>query len=64
VHWDYVVFPEFYLPKRVDDVTQYMLFWIDPQRREAVQAAMREGRQLPPRESIDVDHYGVRDRFR
>lgn len=61
-YWDYVQFPEFYLPKRnqTNNITDYMVYWIDPDRRTALEAAMQEGRALPIDEEIDKDYYGVR----
>ena len=62
-HWDYLVFPEFYLPRRASDVTDYMVFWIDPDRRAALDAAMASGAALPLDEEIDKDYYGLLDRL-
>jgi microcin C transport system substrate-binding protein len=61
-HWDYVRFPEFYLPKRTQGITDYLVFWIDPDARTELQRAMREGRALPLDESIDRDYYGILER--
>jgi microcin C transport system substrate-binding protein len=62
-YWDYVQFPEFFLPRRTEQATDYMVFWIDPAKRAALDEAMRAGRTLPVDESIDKDFYGVRKRF-
>jgi microcin C transport system substrate-binding protein len=63
VHWHHVVFPEFYMPRRTNQITDFMLYWIDPERRDALQAAMSAGRALPVPEELDVDYFGVRQRY-
>ena len=60
-HWDYVRFPEFYLPPGGDPSIDYMVYWIDPERRAALEEAMRTNRALPVDEEIDKDYYGVRE---
>ena len=63
VYWDYLRFPEFYLPKRTEQVTDYMVYWIDPERRRNLEEAMAANRPLPDEGEIDKDYYGIRDRF-
>ncbi len=63
VYWDYVQFPEDYLPKRTEGVTDYMTHWIDPEKKAALEEAMRTGTALPVDPEIDKDFYGVRKRF-
>ena len=60
VHWDYLRFPEFYLPPRGDLSIEYMVYWIDPDRRAALEEAMDAGRALEVDEDLDKDYYGVR----
>jgi microcin C transport system substrate-binding protein len=62
-HWDYVQFPEFYFPRRTEQALDYMTYWIDPEKRTELEAAMAAGRALPVEEDIDVDFYGVRQGF-
>ena len=62
-HWDYLRFPEFYLPKRTQQVTDYLVFWIDPERREALEEAMRTGEAFPVDDDLDVDYYGILEGF-
>ena len=65
VYWDYVQFPEFYLPRRNQtlNLTDWMVYWIDPERRARLEEAMETGEALPLDEEIDKDYYGIRERF-
>jgi microcin C transport system substrate-binding protein len=63
VYWDYVQFPEFYLPKRTQQITDYMVYWIDPERRARLEEAMRTGQALPVEEEVEKDYYGIRERL-
>ena len=65
VHWDYVQFPEFYLPRRNQtlNLTDWMVYWIDPERRARLEEAMAGGEVLPLDEELDKDYYGIRERF-
>ena len=63
VHWDHLVFPEFYLPRRTQSISDWMVYWIDPERRRRLEEAMERGEALPPEEGIDKDYYGIRERF-
>ena len=63
VHWDYLQFPEFYLPRRTQSITDWMVYWIDPEKRAALEEAMARGEALPPDEELDKDYYGIRERF-
>jgi microcin C transport system substrate-binding protein len=62
-YWDYIQFPEFYLPRRATDITDYMVYWIDPQKRADLQEAMRTGKAYPVDPELDKDFYGIRKRF-
>ena len=63
VHWDYLQFPGFYLPRRTQSITDWMVYWIDPERRAALEQAMARGEALPLDEELDKDYYGIRERF-
>ena len=64
VYWDYVQFPEFYLPRRTQSpLTDWMVYWIDPAKKTALEAAMREGKAYPVDPELDKDFYGVRKKF-
>jgi microcin C transport system substrate-binding protein len=60
VHWDHLRFPEFWLPKRTEQITDYLVYWIDPARKAALDAARASGQALPLDPEIDKDYYGVR----
>ena len=65
VYWDYVQFPEFYLPRRNQtlNITDWMVYWIDPEKRAALEEAMASGAALPLDDELDKDYYGIRERF-
>ena len=58
-YWDYMRFPEFYLPRRTEQLTDYLVYWIDPERRAALEEAMRTNTPLPIDPVLDKDFYGV-----
>lgn len=60
VHWDYLRFPDFWLPKRTQQLTDYLVYWIDPKRKAELEAAMKENRALPLDPVLDKDFYGIR----
>jgi microcin C transport system substrate-binding protein len=59
-YWDYMRFPEFYLPKRSEQLTDYLVSWIDPQRQAALKQAMQNNTPFPVDTQIDKDFYKVR----
>jgi microcin C transport system substrate-binding protein len=63
VYWDYLQFPEFYLPKRAEQVMDWMVYWIDPEKQAALAEDMRAGRTYPVDDDIDRDFYGIRERI-
>ena len=63
VYWDYMQFPEFYLPRRTQSLTDWMVYWIDPQKKAALEEAKRTNKAYPLDENIDKDFYKVRERF-
>ncbi len=62
-YWDYLRFPDFYLPKRTEQVIDYMVYWIDTEKQKALADDMRAGRTYPVEQDIDKDYYRVRDRL-
>lgn len=63
VHWDYLQFPEFYLPRRTQSITDWMVYWIDPERRATLEEAIANGEAIELDEEIDKDYYGIRERL-
>lgn len=63
VYWDHIRFPESYLPRRTQSLTDWFVYWIDPERRERLEDAMDAGRALPLDEEIDKDYFGIRERI-
>ncbi len=63
VYWDYMQFPDFYLPKRAGGLTDYMVYWIDPAKKAALTQAMQSGTRYPLDPDIDKDYYGVRKKL-
>jgi len=63
VYWDYVQWPEFYLPRRTQSLTDWMVYWIDPKKKEQLAADMKAGKAYPVDPNLDKDYYMVRKRF-
>jgi len=61
VHWDYLCFPDFYLPRRTEQLTDYLVYWIDPARKAALAKAMHSGTAFPVDHQLDKDYYHVID---
>jgi microcin C transport system substrate-binding protein len=59
-YWDYLRFPKFYLPKRTEQLTDYLVYWIDPVREAALKKAMVSNQALPLEPELDKDFYKVR----
>ena len=62
VYWDYLRFPDFWVPPRTEQLTDHMVTWIDPQRRKALEEAMRSNTPLPVDPVLDKDYYGIRSK--
>lgn len=60
VYWDYVRFPENWIPPRTEQLIDHMVTWIDPARRAALEQAMKDNRPLPSEGPLDKDPYGLR----
>ncbi len=63
VYWDYIQFPEFYLPRRTQQVTDWLVYWIDPAKKAALEEAKRTNKAYPLDTNLDKDFYNVRKRF-
>ena len=63
LYWDYVCFPSFFFPKRIQQMTDWQVFWIDQDKKRALSDAMDAGRSLGRDPVIDIDPYEVKDRL-
>ncbi|MBT3346705.1 MAG: ABC transporter substrate-binding protein [Gemmatimonadetes bacterium] len=63
LYWDSVRWPEWFLPKRTQQITDWQVYWIDPAREAALEEAMDAGRSLGEDTEVDVDPYLVKDRI-
>ncbi len=63
VYWDYMQFPECYLPRRASSLTDYFVYWIDPAKKTALNQAMQNGMAYPQNKVVDVDCYGVQKKL-
>lgn len=61
-YWDYLRFPDFYLPRRTEQLTDWLVYWIDPKRKAALEEAMRNNKAYPVDRELDKDFYGIRKR--
>jgi len=62
-YWDYIQWPEFYLPKRTQALTEWMVWWIDPAKKTALEEAKRTNTALPLDPNMDKDFYNVKQKF-
>lgn len=60
LYWDYVQFPEWFLPKRTQGLTDYFVYWIDPEKKARLEQAMAANEPLPAGGPVDADPYGVK----
>ena len=61
-HWDYLRFPDNWLPPRTEQITDFLVYWIDPARKATLEQAMKEDRALPLDPTIDKDPYKLREK--
>jgi ABC-type transport system substrate-binding protein len=59
VYWDHMRWPEYFMPKRTEQFTDWQVFWIDEARQQKLEAAMKAGEAWPEDTVIDVDPYGI-----
>jgi len=64
VYWDYVQFPEFYLPRRTQSLTDWFVYWTDPAKKTALEEAKRANKAYPVDPNLDKDFYNIRERFK
>ena len=63
LYWDYVCWPQNFLPRRIEQLTDWQVFWIDPQKEARLKQAMQKGESLGEDTIIDVDPYGVKSKL-
>lgn len=65
LYWDHVQWPEFYFPKRTEQLLDYQVFWIDTEKEQILADAMKSGTPLTGGQdlTVDVDPYGVKERL-
>ncbi len=59
VYWDYVEYPEFYYPRMTEQLMDYQVYWINPDKKKALEAAMKENRSYGKDPVVDIDPYDV-----
>jgi microcin C transport system substrate-binding protein len=63
IYWDHVQWPADFIPKRTQQLTDFMVFWIDTEREAKLKDAMDNGTSLGEDAVVDVDPHGVRARI-
>ena len=61
-YWDYVEWPEFYLPKRTQSLIDWQVFWVDQNKKKQLDQAMKNDKSLGKDENVDVDPWGVKEK--
>jgi microcin C transport system substrate-binding protein len=64
VYWDYIQFPEFWLPKRTLQFSDWLVYWIDPEKKAALAGAVKNNTPYPVDKNLDKDHFHVKDKYR
>ena len=59
-YWGYVRWPDNWLPKRTEQLMDWMVFWIDPQARAQLADDMKNNKPWPLDKELDKDPWGVR----
>jgi microcin C transport system substrate-binding protein len=62
-YYDQVCWPKNFVPKRYEQITDWLVLWIDEERENRLNAARAAGQDLPYDPVIDVDPYGVKARL-
>jgi microcin C transport system substrate-binding protein len=63
VYWDYLQFPDFYLPLRTQQLPDNLVYWIDPAKKAQLAEDMKAGKARPVDQNLDKDYFNVRKRF-
>jgi microcin C transport system substrate-binding protein len=59
IYWDHVRWPEYFMPKRTEQFTDWQVFWVDEGQQKKLENAMKTGEAWPEDTVIDVDPYGI-----
>ena len=59
LYWDYLRFPDYYLHKRTEQISDYCNYWIDQDRKAKLEEAMKKGISFGEDTNVDIDPYGV-----
>ena len=59
-YWDYIRWPDTWLPLRNEQLFDWMVFWIDPQRKAQLAEDMKNNKAWTVDKDIDKDPWGVR----
>ena len=60
LYWDYICWPDFYFPKRTQQISDFQVFWIDPAKETRLKEAMAAGQSLGEDTVVDIDPYGIK----
>lgn len=60
LYWDQLCWPKFYLPKRTEQITDWQVFWIDPAKKQKLDAAIAANQSLAPDTQVDEDPWNVK----
>jgi len=63
LYWDYLCWPEYFFPRRTQQISDFQVFWIDPEREARLKGAMAKGESLGEDTIIDVDPYGIKKKM-
>ena len=64
LYWDHLCWPDFVLPKRTEQITDWQVFWIDPEKEKRLGAAKAADKSLGEDKVVDVDAYGVKAKMK
>jgi microcin C transport system substrate-binding protein len=63
LYWDYLCWPEYFFPRRTQQISDFQVFWIDPEREARLKGAMAKGESLGEDAIVDVDPYGIKKKM-
>jgi microcin C transport system substrate-binding protein len=61
LYWDYVEFPADYFPRRTESYMENPVYWINSEKKAALEKAMKDGQTLPASGvPVEIDPHGVK----